>query len=29
LRESSGMLAHGFNAPSAFLPPLAPDAEFS
>ncbi len=29
LRESNGMLAHGFNAPSAFLPPLAPDADFS
>lgn len=29
LRESNGMLAHGFNAPSAFLPTLAPDADFS
>jgi thymidine kinase len=29
LRESDGMLAHGFNAPSAFLPTLAPDADFS
>jgi thymidine kinase len=29
LRESNGMLAHGFNAPSAFLPMLAPDADFS
>ena len=29
LRESNGMLAYGFNAPSAFLPTLAPDADFS
>jgi thymidine kinase len=29
LRESNGMLAHGFNAPKAFLPTLAPDADFS
>jgi thymidine kinase len=29
LRESNGMLAHGFNAPQAFTPALAPDADFS
>jgi thymidine kinase len=29
LRESNGMLAHGFNAPQAFTPTLAPDADFS
>jgi thymidine kinase len=29
LRESNGMLAHGFNAPSSFIPTLAPDADFS
>ncbi len=29
LRESKGMLAYGFNAPSAFVPTHAPDADFS
>ena len=29
LRESNGMLAYGFNAPSSFVPTLAPDSDFS
>jgi thymidine kinase len=29
LRESKGMLAHGFNRPDAFVATLAPDSDFS